>query len=100
MRCHDTAGSHNKRQSKENVLRGDRSCNTQPHDADCAHPHRRTCLGSTTMVRLMRLVENLGFGESLLQLPSVALLQGAVTGVLHQTRITSLEKFTLENSTF
>ena len=41
-----------------------------------------------------RLVENLGFGESLLELTKVPLLQSTVTSVLHQTRITRLEKLT------
>ena len=48
----------------------------------------------SNMIRLTRLVENLGFGESLLELTKVAFLQSTVTSVLHQTRITRLEKFT------
>ena len=36
------------------------------------------------------LVENLGFGESLLELPSVAFLQCAVANVIHQPGIASL----------
>ena len=43
------------------------------------------------------LVENLGFGESLLKRPNVPLFQATVTSILHQAWITSLEELTLES---
>ena len=45
---------------------------------------------------IIRWVENLGFGESLLQCTNVPLPQGSVACVLHQARVTSLETLTLE----
>ena len=51
------------------------------------------------MIRMIigLLVENLGFGEPLLQRTNVPLLQGSVASILHQARITSLEELTLES---
>ena len=44
MCCHNTARPHDKRQSKENVLRGDCCPHAQAHNAHCAHRHCRPCL--------------------------------------------------------
>ena len=47
------------------------------------------------MITMVRLIGNLDFGESLLELPSVAFLQCAVASVIHKTGIASLGKLTL-----
>ena len=63
-------------------------------------PTAATVWGSTIMVgQVDEVVEDLDFGEPLLELPGVPLLQGAVAGVLHQTRIPRLEKLNIQVTT-